>query len=268
MDKNRLIALSATCIIALLLMLLMMVMHISVSAFDREWPPRHDGEVAFAEDEQYFEVMQEARVNVSSNQVAAPAHNPEPAKNQSDPAPATGHDVADRGVAGDAPATATSTRPNPVKQQTQQPTNQGPSKQELAEQEARRRANAATSSAFNRANGNNNTSQSGSTAGNSGNPSGTSTSISGSGTGTVGGGWRMPTYQKVRSTVTGSIKVRATVRRDGTVATAEIIGGAAPAATDRDLCKRVLQEVRSRRFTRTDDDAPESATAYITYTFK
>ena len=50
--------------------------------------------------------------------------------------------------------------------------------------------------------------------------------------------------------------------------TAEIVGGAAPAATDRDLCNRVLAEVRARRFTRTDDNAPESATAYITYTFK
>ena len=99
-------------------------------------------------------------------------------------------------------------------------------------------------------------------------PSGTSTTISGSGSGTVGGGWKMPAYQKVRSTVTGSIKVRAKVRRDGSVATAEIIGGAPPAATDRDLCNRVLAEVRSRRFTRTDDNAPESATAYITYTFK
>ena len=87
MDKNRIIALTVTCIIALLLMVLMMVVHISAGALDREWPPRHDGEVAFAEDEQYFEVMQEARVNVSSNQLAAPAHNPEPAKNQSDPAP-------------------------------------------------------------------------------------------------------------------------------------------------------------------------------------
>lgn len=268
MDKNRIIALTVTCIIALLLMVLMMVVHISAGALDREWPPRHDGEVAFAEDEQYFEVMQEARVNVSSNQLAAPARNPEPAKRQSDPAPTTGHDVTNQGPAGDAPAPVTSTRPSPVKQQTQKPTNQGPSQQELAEAEARRRANAATSSAFNRANGNNNTSQSGSTPGNSGNPSGTSTTISGSGSGTVGGGWKMPAYQKVRSTVTGSIKVRATVRRDGTVATAEVIGGAAPAATDRDLCNRVLAEVRSRRFTRTDDNAPESATAYITYTFK
>ena len=126
MDKTRLIAPSATCIIALLVMVLMMVVHISAGALDREWPPRHDGEVAFAEDEQYFEVMQEARVNVSSNQLAAPAHNPEPAKNQSDPAPTTGHDVADRGVACDAPATATSSRSAFVKQHTQQPFYNGP----------------------------------------------------------------------------------------------------------------------------------------------
>ena len=268
MDRNRIIALSATAIIALLLMMVMMVVHISVSTTDREWPPRHDGEVAVAEDEQYFEVMQEARVNVSSNQLAAPAKNPEPAKNQSDPAPTTGHDVNDRGAAGNAPATATSSRPSPVKQQTQPATNHGPSQQQLAEEEARRRANAATSSAFNRAEGQNNTSQSGANAGNSGNPNGSSTTISGSGTGSVGGGWRMPAYQKVRSTVTGTIRVRATVRRDGTVSTVEIIGGTAPAATDRDLCNRVKQEVKSRRFTRTDDNAPETATAFITYTFK
>ena len=52
MDRNRIIALSATAIIALLLMMVMMVVHISVSTTDREWPPRHDGEVAVAEDEQ------------------------------------------------------------------------------------------------------------------------------------------------------------------------------------------------------------------------
>lgn len=268
MNRNRTIALTATCIIALLLMVLMTVIHISVKAAETEWPPRHDSKVAMAEDDNYFDVMQDARAIAASDQVAAPTYNPEPADNLSEPAPTSGQDVVDRGAAGDAPATVTSTRPSPVKVTPQQPANNGPSQQELAEAEARRRANAATSSAFNRSGGNNNTSQTGETPGNSGNPSGTSSSISGNGTGIVTGGWKMPAYQKVRSTVTGSIKVRATVRRDGTVATAEVIGGAAPAATDRDLCKRVLAEVRSRRFTRTDDNAPESATAYITYTFK
>ena len=52
---------------------------------------------------------------------------------------------------------------------------------------------------------------------------------------------------------------------DGTV---EQTGGKAPAAANSALVAKCKAEVRSRRFTRTDDDAPEQAVARIIYTFK
>ena len=56
--------------------------------------------------------------------------------------------------------------------------------------------------------------------------------------------------------------------RNGRVTSGSYQGGDAPAATDPAVRRAVEAEVRARRFTRADDNAPEESTAYITYTFK
>ncbi len=272
MNRRQIISVCLTALIALLVLVGLQIVTLGVDALDREWPPRKHSDIAMA-DEQMFDVLDEIPLNAPAKETAAPVHNPEPAKNQSNPAPASGHDVADRGKAADAPATVTSRQPAPVKAQTKPATPTGPSKEELErqrrEEEARRRATATTASAFNRSTGANNTANTGKTQGNSGSPSGTSASVNGTGTGTVGGGWVIPSYARVPSTTTGSIKIKVRIDRSGRVTSLDFQGGNPPAATNAALRAAVEREIRSRRFTRANAaDAPEQATAYITYTFR
>ena len=58
------------------------------------------------------------------------------------------------------------------------------------------------------------------------------------------------------------------IDKSGHVTAVTFTGGTPPAATNRDLRAAVEREVRSRRFTRSDDNAPDEATAHITYIFK
>ena len=104
--------------------------------------------------------------------------------------------------------------------------------------------------------------------GDTGQPDNNLSAVNGSGDGSVGGGWIMPRYAKVRSTLTGRIELRATINAEGKVTHVEQTGGKAPAGTDAALIKRCIAEVRSRRFTRNDDAPPSSATARIIYTFQ
>lgn len=274
-NRPRFIALVSTAIIALLIVVLLGTLSITVDTTKREWPPRHDGEVALAPEpeEQFFEVIEEKPKPAPKKENAAPAKNPVREKHKSEPKPESGHSTVDKGKVGDAPKTVTSKRPSEVKQKKKpQPKETGPSKEEIEAQkreEARRKANSATSSAFQRSNGKNNTESDGRTEGNSGSPTGKSQSVSGTGTGTVNGGWSMPSFAKVPATVTGSIKIRVKINSEGKVTSVSFQGGDAPAATDARLRRAVEQEVRSRRFTRHNAaDAPDQATAYITYRFK
>lgn len=272
MNRPRAIALCATLLIAVATVLLLRFSTLTIDATPRRWPPVHDGEIALADDEQFFDVIEDIPEPVPSAAEAAPAVNPVKENRKSDPAPQSGHDMRDRGAAGNAPVHTTSTRPSPVKaEKKEQVKPAGPTKEELerrAAEEARRRANAATASAFQKSAGKNNTANSGKTEGNSGSPAGKSQSVHGTGTGTVGGGWRLPAYAKVPATVTGSIKMMVRIDRQGKVTSVSFQGGDAPAATDSRLRAAVEAEVRSRRFTRTDSNAPDQATAYITYRFK
>lgn len=269
MKRPNVIALLLTLLIAVAAVLLMVFTHLSLDPVVREWPPQRDTEVALVEDN-FFEVTPVPRSLRGAYEEASPALNETPADNLSTPQPTTGHDVRDAGPAGDAPSTVTTPQPAPVQQTvTPEPPVTGPSEQELqAQAEARRRATSATSQAFNRSQGDNNTSNNGKNPGDSGNPAGTAGSFHGHGNGKVNGGWVVPTYNRIPSSVTGSIVVRATVERDGHVSEASVTGGSAPASTDPALRAAVVEEVKRRKFTRTDNNAPAQATAYITYTFK
>lgn len=269
MKRPDVIALSLTLLIAAGVVVLMLFTHLSLEPVVREWPPQRDTEVALVEDN-FFEVTQVPRAQRAADEEAAPALNDTRAENLSTPQPTTGHDVRDAGSAGDAPSTVTTPRPAPVQQTTTpEPPVTGPSQEELqAQAEARRRATSATSQAFNRSQGDNNTSNNGKNPGNSGSPAGKEGSFHGQGNGKVNGGWVVPAYSRIPSSVTGSIVVRATVERDGHVSDAAVSGGTAPASADQALRAAVVEEVKRRKFTRTDNNAPAQATAYITYTFK
>lgn len=272
LNRPRIIAAVCTLVLALGLIVFLNLATLRYVAQEHEWPPRHDGEVALMQEEEFVEVVQDRSPVTPSREEAAPVKTEKPQQNRSTPAPATGHNTVDRGKSADAPSTVTSKKPSAVKEQIkEEPKQVGPSKEELEAQkieEARRKASSATASAFQKANGKNNTEAKGDKEGDTGRPDGRQQSVNGTGTGTVGGGWSMPHYAKVPATVTGSIKVKVTVDRNGNASRVEFIGGDAPAATDTRLRRAVENEVKSRRFSRKSDDAPETATAYITYVFK
>ncbi|MDE6277002.1 MAG: energy transducer TonB [Muribaculaceae bacterium] len=196
-----------------------------------------------------------------------------PENNRSTPAPETGIDTRNSGKAGEATPTKASSRPSPVKVPAPEPKKNpaGPvedTKKIKEEEEARRKASADLQTAFANTKGKNNTHNPGKTDGNSGNPAGSAASQQhGSGTGRVNGGWKMPSYAKVPSTMTGTIELKATIDSKGKVTAVEVIGGKAPAATNAALTEACKAEVRRRTFSRSDNNAPESATAYITYRF-
>lgn len=270
MNKPRAIALSLTLLIAIAAIVVMTLTHLSIDLSAREWPPVHRNEVALVEDDNFFEVVEMPRQLPDAYDEASPARNDVPADNQSTPEPTTGPDLRDVGAAASAPAPVTSKAPSPVKQQTApQPQKQGPSKEQLeAEAEARRRATAATAAAFDRSQGRNNVSAQGNNPGNSGTPAGGAGSYHGHGHGQVNGGWIVPAYKAIPSTMTGKVRVSARIDSNGNVVEASLLDGTAPAGTDPALRQKVLNEVKARKFTRKDSNAPASARAIITYTFE
>ena len=260
-------SLLATGVIAASIMALLLTQHMSLEASEHQWPPKREHEVALVE-ENIFEVTELPRKTNHKAEQAAPAKNPVKENNASTPAPTTGHDVADRGAASKPPTTVTSTRQSPVKQQTaEQHRDNGPSRDQQLQEEARRRATSTTENAFAHTRGNNNTSNDGRVQGNSGRPNGTSGSFNGTGTGRVNGGWNLPAYRRIASTVTGIVKVKAYINRSGNVTKVEFLTGEPPAATNASVRDAVRREVESRRFTRNDNDAPDQSVAYITYKF-
>lgn len=270
MSRTSYIALGLTALIGGLIVLWLLLVKIHFTETVREWPPRHDGEVALA-DEQYFEVLDEIPMPYESADDPSAVFNEETADNLSTPAPASGADLVDKGPAGDPPVSQTSRQPSPVKAKEQPAAPVGPSQAELdarREEEARRKANEAMNSAFNRTTGSDNTANSGKTPGNSGSTAGTAVGINGTGTGTVGGGWIVPQYAKVPASVTGSLRFMAKINSEGVVTSVTFQGGDAPAATDPRLKAAVEREIRQRRFTRGNTPAPDESTAYITYRFR
>lgn len=270
MSRARKIAILITAVIAALLFLWLRLAHLHINMSTKEWPPRHDGEVLLAE-EQFFDVVQDIPLPLKSSENPSKVHNETTESNASTPAPRSGDATVDKGKAADAPTTTTSKQPSPVKATAEEPTKSGPTQDELdamREEEARRKANAAMNSAFNKSSGQDNTVNNGAKPGNSGSVTGTATGINGTGSGRVGGGWNMPSYAKVPATVTGSISLMVRIDKQGKVISVSFQGGDAPAATDARLRQAVENEVRSRRFTRGNSPAPDEATAYITYRFR
>ena len=270
MSKPRIYSAVGTVIVAVIIVAWMMIDTITISSADKKWPPKRDSEIVL--DDEYVELLDLPRPKSPKIADPTPAYNETIENNLAEAAPQTGMDVVDQGTPGEAPEHVTQAAPSPVKvEKKEQPKPQGPSAEELKKQqeeaEARRKANAQTQSAFRNA-GKNNTDNNGKTPGDAGRPTGTESAVNGRGTGNVGGGWSMPRYNDVPSAVTGSIEMQVKIDSNGKVKSVRFIGGDAPAATDPKVRAACEREVRSRNFTRSDNNAPEESTAYITYRFR
>lgn len=215
---------------------------------------------------EYAELLESLNSPAQSN--PSPAYNPTDANSAAQAPPEGGPDISDAGAAAMAPAQTTSAQPSPVsRRERTNPPETGPTQQQRHEEQARRQAQHDIANAFAN-NDDANTNSPGTHAGNAGTPSGSESPVNGAGSGTVGGGWIMPSYAKLPSRQLGSIRLRATVDSSGAVTSVVQIGGEAPASADGDLVERCKAEVRARSFTRTDGNAPTTATAFITYIFK
>lgn len=260
----------ATSLITALIVLWMLSSSISIDSRDKEWPPKHDSEIII--DDEYAELIDLPMPKTPRLTDPTAAENEVIADNQAEAEPETGMEPVDQGMPGDAPETVVQDKPSPVKIEKKEKTKpQGPSAEELKkqkeEQEARRKATNQTKNAF-RNSGKNNTTNAGKTSGDTGKPTGSQSAVSGRGTGKVGGGWVIPRYNDVPSTLTGSVVMMVKIDRTGKVKSVTFTGGDAPAATDPKVRSACEREVHSKVFTRGNDDAPEEATAYITYRFR
>lgn len=269
LNKEKIIATAATALIAILITTWMVTCSVSAKSNDTGWPPKHDSEIVL---DDYAELFDYPTMPTPAAEKPSAAENEAFSDANAEASPLSGMDVDDIGHKGDAARPVTTEREAEVKTQKNEiPKKEGPKEDaaEKAREEARRKAANDTKSAFQRSDGKNNTNNvSAKPPGNAGSPTGTSSAVNGRGTGRAGGGWSLPQYAPVASTVTGKIEMTVKIDRTGRVTSVTFTGGTPPAATNRQLREAVEKEVRSRNFTRGDNKAPDEATAYITYTFK
>ncbi|MDE7377202.1 MAG: hypothetical protein K2N16_10190, partial [Muribaculaceae bacterium] len=168
------------------------------------------------------------------------------------------------------PPVVASDTPSPHKTDSR-PQKTGPTREEQQQQQDQRQAQAEVANAFGNAPGQHNTTSGTADQANSGSPTSDSAqgSYTGQGQGTAGGGWGLPAYAPVKSTVTGTVKLKVTIDNQGRPSRVEIIGGTPGASTNSAVRQACVAEVKRRTFTRaTSTPAPETAIAVITYSFK
>lgn len=262
--KARIWALAGTVAIAALAILLFLTVKFSKAPAE----PQQEvmGSIALAED--FIEVIDQTPMPNMANDLPAAAQADQQA--QAQPTAPSGTDPANAGDPGSPPPTVAADKPSPHKTDAR-PQKTGPTKQEQQQQQDQRQAQAEVANAFGNAPGQHNTSSGTADQANSGSPSASTAqgTYTGQGQGTVGGGWGLPSYAPVKSTVTGTVKLKVTIDADGHPTKVEIIGGTPGASTNSAVRQACVAEVKRRTFTRTaSTPAPESAIAVITYSFK
>lgn len=268
--KARVWAVLGTAAIAAVVLLLMMVTHLSLSPVAMAKADNDRGIVL--DQEEFIEVMNMPSAPDMSGDEPSRATADEQLESQ--PTPVAGTDVEDQGPAGEAPKAVTSKQDSPMKvQEKKEKKTEGPAvdKKKQEEEAIKRKADNEVANAFSKSQGKHNNSSGTTDAGNNGVADGNSPqgTLRGTGTGTVGGGWGMPNYSPVMSTVTGSVKLIVTIDRNGNVTNVQFDGGDAPAATNTTVRNACAAEVRRHKFTRSQPEtAPETSKAYITYTFR
>lgn len=264
MSRNETTAACITLAAAIVVVVLLMLCGLSFDPSSLRQPPRPTTEVAEI-DEEFVEFF-DYPVPVGN---PSRAYSSETVQRESSATDASGTDLTDAGEAAAPAPDVVSDRPSPIaRPKKETPVKTGPTKAEL-EAEARRRARQGISNAFkNNDEASDNTTSKGKDKGDSGAPDGSSSAVDGAGSGSVGGGWIMPAYAKVRTSLTGSIILRAVIDDKGHVIKIEQTGGKAPAGADGALVAKCIAEVKRHTFKRNDNDAPPTATARIVYTFR
>lgn len=264
-NKPRIIAAAATALIVALAVTLMCCT--GLAFHPEQAPERPHVTLDVEEPEEFVEVIEAPGTNEADALAQASEQKP------SQPADPSGPDSDDAGERGPEPKINTSKAEQPVKvkKKEKSPEQIAREKKQKEEEAIKRKASEDIAGAFSNRKGKH-ANQAGNTdRGDNGKPDGNAPggTLTGRGTGKAGGGWSLPRYAPVASTLTGSVELEVTIGREGQVEKVAVVGGQAPAATSKQVQQACIAEVRSRRFTRANKaDAPASAKAYITYNFR
>lgn len=223
-------AAAATAVIALLLIMAMTVWRLTMPEEKPE--PIAKAEIML-EEEEFVDLLEPSPLPQQADNTPASAQLPENSDAQAQPAPESGTDTKDAGEAGVAEPPVATKAPSEVKVKKKKEEDKkkktGPEvdKKKAKEEAVKREANNQVSNAFASASGKHNTKNGTSDKDNAGRADGKAHqgNLSGRGTGTVGGGWRLPAYSPVPSTVTGSVKLVVKIDRDGRVTSVRFDGG-------------------------------------------
>ena len=276
MNRERTISAFVTLIAMALIALWLVLAHLHWSP-GKPWPPEPEPYIELAAEE-FIEPEQIPLPPDAPGDMAAAAQLPERVDADSRTAPQTGTALVDAGKEATPAYETTQTKPSTVKV-TDKPQPQKPGPATTKEAPKTSAARTQVADMFKRSQDHHNADNGNADKANSGKPDGkpdsagpvNSNSVtSGVQKGRLGGGWQWPGYSRIPSSVTGSVVIEFTVNANGKAGNVKVVGGSAPAAANKTLCNRCIQELKSRTFTRpASAGAPDAETpATITFTFK
>lgn len=273
MTKPQQISLTATLALTVLTVVVLMVMHLRWQPGEA-WPPEPDPYIELQADQEFIEPEQLPLPANAPGDLSAAAKTDELMDQPSRPAPQSGANVSNGGPQGEPTHEVTTPRPSNTKMEQQpQPVNPG-----AATATEKPKPSAQQTSVRNRFDqqGRHNAANRDGDQANAGNPNGnpnsagpansTSSSV---GYGRIGGGWQWPRYSQVKTAKAGSITFEIIIDANGTATNATAIKGDPDLMADSALKSKCIAEIRRRKFTRpAGSQAPDEATAFLTFTFK
>lgn len=250
---------------------------------DKPWPPQPEPYIELDAGEEFIE-PEIVPPPASADPEDAAALTPEDMDVPAQAAPESGVSMRNQGEqAPQPPKEVTTKRPAPVQKQESKPqdkTGAQAKNDEEAKREAQAKATqnnvknafAKPNAANNANNRNGDTGKAGSTNGrtDSAGPADSKSTSTGVQHGNVSGGWQWPRYSvRITTPHTGSVILRLTIDRTGSVTKAVLQGGKAPASANQNLVSQCIAIAKSKKFTRSDNsEPPATATATLTFTFK
>lgn len=275
MNNSRVISAVSTLVVAALILLWLMLAHMRWLP-GGEWPPQPEPYIELAE---YIE-PEDIPLPMTPGNADAPAKTEQNMDVPAKVAPTSGTRLEDRGAEAEPAPLVTTPKPAPVQvTEKPKPEKTGPVKPEEPEKPKPSAQQTTVKNVFNRAEGRNNANNRNGREGQAGSVNGKEDSAgaansqgvtSGVRKGSLGGGWQWPGYGKVKSGVTGSVRLSFNVDRSGHARNIVVTGGDAPAASNSAVKRACIAEVQRHTFTRAANagDPDELTPATITFIFK
>lgn len=236
--KNRYIALVATVAVHIIVVVLLLCLYLRYTGDEpRKWPPEDVSEILYGGE---LVAIGNEQEQLSVNDTPAPSESPEQAVSNA-------QDIKDEGSVGEVAPLVLSAQESPAKIKDKSiPEKNGPTKEELAEQERIKRQQEAAERIRNQMKFGN----SGSGNGKAGSPEGNSTIGAAGGTpGHTLAGRTLEKWGRPKSQYTGTIRIRVRVNRDGfVVGTPTYDGGDGPASANAAVRQSCIAAARESRF--------------------